>query len=247
MHFRPLLFPCILTAALLQACFPDSKNIGETATTDGDPTHGTEASTHSAGTDDPLPSTSVGTEGTTSTTADVTAAESVSTTSEQSAGESVSTTSEQSTEGTTSTTADESASHSTTSEGTTGPDPQFERFFLKQVSGLCPPDSDCDGFVELLSTRTLRVEKMGDLGNPVTEIQVDEDDYAAAVAVFADPALVEVLDSPEPLCVPPTDIFEQMELELDGTLHDATTTTCPQPPLQAARDAAEALRLKYVP
>jgi hypothetical protein len=243
MHFRSLLLPCILTTALLQACTPDSKNIGETATTDDESTLGSETGTHSAGTDDPLPSTS---EGTTSTTADVTAAESVSTTSEQSAGESFSTTSEQ-TDGNTSTTADESASHSTTSEETAGPDPQFERFLLKSVSGLCPPETDCDGFVELLSTRTLRVEKIGDLGNPVTEVQIDEDDYAAAVAVFADPALVEVLDSPEPLCVPPTDIFEQMELELDGTLHDATTTTCPQPPLQAARDAAEALRLEYVP
>ncbi|WP_434427431.1 hypothetical protein [Nannocystis pusilla] len=56
-----------------------------------------------------------------------------------------------------------------------------------------------------------------------------------------------MLDSPDPLCDPPTDIFEQMEVVLDGTQHDATTTTCSQAPLQAARKAAEELRLKYVP
>lgn len=123
----------------------------------------------------------------------------------------------------------------------------FERFRLFEGAGPCPADQDCDGFVELLSTMTLRVEKFGDVGNPVTEVVISAADYEAAVQVFADPALVALLDGPDPLCNPPTDIFESMELEIDGIAHDAATTFCDQPELVAARETAVALQMQYVP
>lgn len=137
---------------------------------------------------------------------------------------------------------------STGAGSTTGIDVSgFERFRMSMGAGPCPPMEDCDGFVELLSTMTLRVEKFGDVGNPVTEVAISAEDYAAAVQVFADPALVALLDGPDPACNPPTDIFESMEVVIDGSAHDAGTTLCDQPPIAAARDKATALQQQYVP
>ncbi|MBZ5711811.1 hypothetical protein [Nannocystis pusilla] len=135
-----------------------------------------------------------------------------------------------------------------TGTGTTGVDTsQFERFTVRDAAGPCPPNADCDGFIELLGTRVLRVEKFGELDNPVTEVEIDEDDFLAAVAVFTAPELVNTLDGPDPLCNPPSDVFESMELVLDGALHDAMTTACDLPPLVAAREMADALVMEYVP
>lgn len=137
---------------------------------------------------------------------------------------------------------------STGAGSTTGIDVSgFERFRLFDGAGPCPPEQDCDGFIELLSTKMLRVEKFGDVGNPVKEVMISDADYAAAVPVFADPALVALLDGPDPLCNPPTDIFESMELVIDGIAHDASTTLCDQAPLVQARAAATMLQMKYVP
>lgn len=135
----------------------------------------------------------------------------------------------------------------TSTTSTTGEPVAFDLFRKSNAAGPCPPDTDCDGFVELLASGTLRVEKFGDLGNPVTEIDITADDLAAAVAVFTDPALLALLDGPGPLCDPPTDIFESMLVVIDGADHDATTTLCDQPPIAAARDKANELRDKYVP
>lgn len=135
-----------------------------------------------------------------------------------------------------------------TSEGTTtGGTGSFVRFRLSAAAGPCPPDLDCDGFTELLASGLLRVEVFGDVTDTVVEMQVSPEDLAASIPAFTDPALLALLDQPEPLCDPPTDIFEQMLAEVDGVVHDATTTTCDQPPLAAARAAALALRMKYVP
>ncbi len=137
---------------------------------------------------------------------------------------------------------------STGAGSTTGIDVSgFERFRMSMSAGPCPPMQDCDGFIELLSTMTLRVEKFGDVGDPVTEVAISAEDYAAAVQVFADPDLVALLDGPDPACNPPTDIFESMELVLDGIARDAGTTLCDQPPIAAARDKATALQQQYVP
>lgn len=135
----------------------------------------------------------------------------------------------------------------TSGTSTTGEPVAFDLFRKSNAAGPCPPDSDCDGFVELLASGTLRVEKFGDVGNPVTEIDISPEDFAAAVAVFTDPALLAILDGPDPACNPPTDIFEQMLLKIDGADHDAATTLCDQPPIAAARAKANELADKYVP
>jgi hypothetical protein len=241
MQFRRLLFPYLVTLALIPGCTPDSKDIGETLTTAGDSTGPAGDSTGPDSTD----GTSAG--ATTSTTS--TGGHSGTTGTDETTG-TTGTDETTGTTGTDETTGDHGttgADSSTGLEETTGEPAQFDRFTLKKAAGPCPPESDCDGFVELLSTGTLRVEKFGDVGDAVTEVEISAEDLEAAVAVFADPALVAVLDGPDPLCDPPPDVFESMELVLDGELHDATTTICPQPPLQAARDAADALRSKYVP
>lgn len=150
---------------------------------------------------------------------------------------------------TTSTTAvDPDTSAGTTEAGTTGETLSgFERFKLSRAAGPCPPNSDCDGFIELLADRTLRVEPFGEQGDPVTEVEISEEDQAAAVQVFAAIALVDVLDSPEPLCNAPRDVFESMEVVIDGATHDGDTAFCDQAPLVAARDMANMLAMKYAP
>lgn len=150
---------------------------------------------------------------------------------------------------TTSTTAvDPDTGAGTTEGGTTGETlAGFERFKLSRAAGPCPPETDCDGFIELLADRTLRVEPFGEEGDPVTEVEISEDDMADAIQVFAAFALVQVLDSPEPLCNAPRDVFESMELVIDGATHDGDTAFCDQAPLGAARDMANMLAMKYVP
>jgi hypothetical protein len=150
---------------------------------------------------------------------------------------------------TTSTTAvDPDTTAGTTEEGTTSETlAGFERFKLSRAAGPCPPNMDCDGFIELLADRTLRVEPFGEQGDPVTEAEISEDDMAAAVQVFAAVALVQLLDSPEPLCNAPRDVFESMQVDIDGGSHDADTAFCDQAPLGAARDMANMLAMKYAP
>ena len=149
---------------------------------------------------------------------------------------------------TSSTTASSTTDSSTTDSSTTGVDVSgFERFQISRAAGPCPPDGDCDGFLELLASRSLRVEPFGAPPSDIIVVEISESDFAAAVAVFADPELTALLDAPDPLCDPPTDIFESMLVELEGATHDATTTTCPQPPIAAARAMAESLAMKYAP
>lgn len=124
---------------------------------------------------------------------------------------------------------------------------EFERFKLTRAAGPCPPNMDCDGFIELLASGLLRVEPFGEQGDPVTEVEISGDDLAMAAQVFADPELIALLDAPEPLCNPPSDVFETMLVEADGVSHDADTVFCDQAPLVAARDTANALAMKYAP
>lgn len=152
------------------------------------------------------------------------------------------------TDASTSTTTPTTGASATDTDPTTGGDiTGFERFKLDMAAGPCPPDSDCDGFIELLASRTLRVESFGEVGNPVLEAEVSEEDFMAAALVFADPELTALLDGPDPVCDPPTDIFEAMLVEIDGASHDASTTFCDQPAVAAARDRANALAMKYFP
>ena len=221
--------PCfILLLTLAAACGPgtdDATSGGSSGTTQGPST--------TAATETTTPTTSASTDGSTgaggSTTA-VTAADTGDPSSTSAA------------------TADTGTSAGSTGDLTTGVVVgDFERFKQSKAAGPCAPNADCDGFVELLASRKLRVEPFGEVGNPVIEADVSEEDFLAAVAVFADPALVALLDGPDPACNPPTDIFESMLLELGGVTHDVTTTACQQPPIAAAREMAGSLVTKYVP
>ena len=123
----------------------------------------------------------------------------------------------------------------------------FESFLIEGAAGPCGPRTDCDGFLELLADGTLRVEVFGDVTKAVTEVAITKEDFDAAVLVFADPALVALLDGNDPVCKPPTDIFEQMTVVIDGVTHDAATTACDDAPLVAARAMADSLQTEYVP
>jgi len=135
----------------------------------------------------------------------------------------------------------------TTTDTTTGVALTFNRFLLNKAAGPCPPDADCDGFIELLAPATLRVEKFGDITDDVTEVQISQDDFDAAAVVFADPELFALLAQDDIICNPPTDIFEDMLVDVDGNVASNTTTGCNNPPLAAARAKANELADKYVP
>lgn len=134
----------------------------------------------------------------------------------------------------------------TTGDATTGVDISgFQAFKMDFAAGPCPDESDCDSFIELRATRMLRVERFGDIGDPVIEVEVSEEDFLAAAQEFADPALIALLDGPDPVCNPPTDIFETMQVTENDNVHDAATTGCNVLPVANARDAANALMMKY--
>jgi hypothetical protein len=130
---------------------------------------------------------------------------------------------------------------------TTGEVGTFERFRLDSAAGPCPPETDCDGFIELLADGTLRVETFGDVDDTVVEAAISDTDLSDAVTVFSDPALLALLDGPDPACEPPSDIFESMTAVVDGVTHDVGTTFCDQAPISAARQTAMDLAQTYVP
>jgi hypothetical protein len=130
---------------------------------------------------------------------------------------------------------------------TTGDGDGFERFIMNKAAGPCPPNGDCEGFDELLASKLLRVDKFMDAANPVIEVEISDEDFAAAVAVFTDPELIALLGGADPVCDPPTDVFESMLVAVDAAEHAATTTFCMQPPIVAAREMAVMLRDKYAP
>jgi len=130
---------------------------------------------------------------------------------------------------------------------TTGELGTFERFRLDSAAGPCPPEADCNGFIELLADGTLRVETFGDVEDTVVEAAISDGDLTEAAAIFSDPALLALLDGPDPACDPPSDIFESMTAVVDGVTHDTSTTFCDQAPIAAARQMATGLAETYVP
>jgi hypothetical protein len=84
-------------------------------------------------------------------------------------------------------------------------------------------------------------------GASVGSANVTPTELANAIAVLADPALVELLDASSPPCVPPTDIFESMKLVAGGVTHQNSTTMCDNAPVKAARDLIYQLGDKYLP
>lgn len=215
----------LILLALLAAC---GKPDGDTATDTATTTAATTSSSTST-TDTPTTSSTTSTTGDALTTDLTTSSTSTTATS------------------TTSTTSTTGAATTTDPDTSTGEGDAFERFTMNNAAGPCPPDADCDGFVELLADGTLRVQKFGEVGDPVIEALISQADLDAAVPVFTDPALIALLDGPDPACDPPTDIFESMTVQIAGIPHDSGTTFCDQPPIAAARAMATMLRDTYAP
>lgn len=210
----------------------------------GKTTSDTEGATQSGATDSASTATDASVTGASATDSGASESASGSTTGDTPTGDATTDTGATSTGGEPGTTADTSASGA---ESSTGGAQGFERFVLTRAAGPCPPNTDCDGFTELLGSGLLRVERFGELGDPVTEIEVSDEDFALAVPVFTDPELTMLLDEAEPLCNAPSDVFETMLVEADGMSHDAETVFCDQAPLEAAREMADMLAMKYAP
>jgi hypothetical protein len=123
----------------------------------------------------------------------------------------------------------------------------FESFRLTQSFGPCPPQSDCVGYIDLDQAGRLRRDGFSGASVPVASADVTPAELATAITVFTDPALVKLLDASAPPCVPPTDIFEKMQLVAGGVTHANSTTTCDNAPVKAARDLIYQLGNKYLP
>jgi len=128
-----------------------------------------------------------------------------------------------------------------------GDTPVFERFTLFNSAGPCMDEMDCAGFIELNASGLLRVDRFGEVPEVVHEATVSSEDLAAAIPILTDVDLVGLLDLGETPCEPPTDIFESMELLMDGVTHENSTTFCSDAPLVAARAAMRGLQETYIP
>lgn len=132
------------------------------------------------------------------------------------------------------------------------PGGQFDSFRMTWGSGPCPPNSDCEGSIELLADGTLRLDTpcsgflaCDGLLPGTYEAVVSYDDLDAAIAALTAPDLIELLDGVRPVCQPPTDIYESFAVVIDDVEHGNETTTCDAEPLQRARDELSELVEKY--
>ncbi len=123
---------------------------------------------------------------------------------------------------------------------------EFVRFRIS-TNGFCPPDADCNGFIELHADGTLNVDRTGEPGGAVHSAQVSESDVLAAVDVLTADALIALLTVDEPPCEAPTDIFESMTLESPEKTWSNSTTFCDDAPLVAARQVMRDLSEAYLP
>ena len=62
-----------------------------------------------------------------------------------------------------------------------------------------------------------------------------------------DADLIALLSLSDPPCIPPTDIFERMELIVDGVTYSNSTTFCADEALTAARTLMNGLEDTYLP
>ena len=123
----------------------------------------------------------------------------------------------------------------------------FERFVLNSSAGPCPPGADCQGFIELLDDATLQVDKFGEVPPVVHSTTITPQEFDATVPLLVNPALIALLDLPEPPCEAPTDVFESMLLEQAAVDHQNTTTACADEQLSAVRTALFGLATTYFP
>ncbi len=118
--------------------------------------------------------------------------------------------------------------------------------FRSGTSGMCPPEVDCSSFIELLADGTLRVDLSDDIDGGIHEATISAEDLAEAVAILTAPALVELLALADPPCVAPMDIWQSMELEMNGETYENGVTFCDDAPIEAAREILESLRAEYI-
>lgn len=123
---------------------------------------------------------------------------------------------------------------------------EFVRFRLS-TNGFCPPEVDCNGFVQLGADGKLEVDRNGEPGGVVHTAQVSEADLATAIEVLTDASLIALLTEDEAPCEPPTDIFESMTLESSEKTWQNSTTFCDNAPLVAARETVRGLVDTYLP
>lgn len=124
---------------------------------------------------------------------------------------------------------------------------EYESFVSSIAGGPCPADTDCTGSSELTACGVLLVDRLGELPVVIHQAEVTEEEQAAAVAIFTDPALLALLDGSEPPCEGPTDVVEQMTLYAGGLQHSNAVTGCTDPPIEAARTALADLATTYFP
>jgi hypothetical protein len=127
-------------------------------------------------------------------------------------------------------------------------DVQFEQFEYRFAAGPCLPDDDCFGFIVLASDGTLLNDKFRELpAGTVHTAKVTQAELDAAIPVLTETSLVELLDLPGQICEPPTDIFEDMILTMEGKTHSHTVTWCGDQPIVDARQVLNDLANRYFP
>ncbi len=124
----------------------------------------------------------------------------------------------------------------------------FQSFRLRTAAGPCPPASDCVGSFELLANGTIRVDRFGELPSmTLHEVMLPASEVAPARDTFTSAALIALLSGPNPVCQPPTDVFEQMEVVFADRTVSNSTTTCADAPLAEVRALATRLADTYAP
>ena len=123
----------------------------------------------------------------------------------------------------------------------------FELFRITESFGPCPPDWDCWGFIEISADGLLRVDVLDQLPVEVHESKLSDPDVAEVLPALTDPALVAILAADELPCMKVDDVYELMEVVLDGVTHANETTNCDLPVIAAARQAMENLALDFGP
>ncbi len=129
---------------------------------------------------------------------------------------------------------------------------EFEQFRIDWGWGLCIPENDCTGFVELSSDGTLRLNTpciegidCGELSDGEYQAVISAADLAAARAELTSGALIDILASQEAPCSPVADLSERMALTLEVEAYENITTLCENPPIAASRAVFDDLVARY--
>ncbi|GAB4533861.1 MAG: hypothetical protein Tsb0020_49620 [Haliangiales bacterium] len=129
---------------------------------------------------------------------------------------------------------------------------EFEQFRIDWGWGLCIPEDDCTGFVELSSDGALRlntpcIEGIDCSGLSEGDYQavISAADLDAARAKLTSAALIDILASQDAPCSPVADLSERMALTLEVEAYENITTLCDSPPIAASRAVFDDLVARY--